>query len=177
MIEINRDKCVTNSKRNSAIIYPGTFDPITLGHIDVITRASCLFDKIIVAVALSKRKKTLFSIEERCKLAQEALAELPNIEVLPFAGLLVDFAREQNIFVILRGLRAISDFEHEFQLVGLYQQFEPRIETVFMMPAVKYLHISSSMAREIAELQGSKKELECLVPPKVCAALETKLSH
>lgn len=161
----------SSSHTNCAIIYPGTFDPITSGHIDIIARATKLFSRVIVAIALSNKKRTLFSVDERQALASIALRSLPNVTVWTFSGLLVDFAREKNIFLILRGLRAISDFEHEFQLIGLYQQLEPRIETIFLMPATKYLYISSSMVREIAELHG---DISQLVPIEIAKALREK---
>jgi pantetheine-phosphate adenylyltransferase len=165
--------CSTSSKHQSpkTIIYPGTFDPITYGHIDIIERASQLFDKVIVAISASHKKNTLFSLSERLDLATQALAHLSNIETTSFDGLLVDFARQQDAFVILRGMRAISDFEHEFQLVGLYKQLDPRIETLFLSPAPQYLYISASMVREIASLGGDVAQF---APPVIQKALQTK---
>jgi len=150
------------------VIYPGTFDPITNGHIDIVERASRLFDKVIVAIALNNKKNTDFDIGKRQELARTALASLPNVEICCFSSLLVDLAQQKGVFVILRGLRAVSDFEHEFQLAGLYQQLEPRIETFFLMPAAKNLYISSSMVREIASLGG---DVSSLVPSVVQMAL------
>lgn len=151
------------------IIYPGTFDPITNGHIDIVERAARLFDKVIVAVATSSKKSTVFDVKKRQELANQALSGLVNVETCCFSNLLVDLARQKGVFVILRGLRAVSDFEHEFQLAGLYQQLEPRIETMFLMPAAQHLYISSSMVREIASLGG---DVSSLVPPVVQMALQ-----
>lgn len=136
------------------IIYPGTFDPITNGHIDLVERAIKLFDQVIIAIAESTKKNTFFSLEKRVQMAQEVFAEYKNIEICSFSGLLVDFAKEKNIFTVLRGLRAISDFEYEFQLAGMNRILEKRIETVFLMPAEEYAFISASMVREIASLNG-----------------------
>lgn len=156
------------STSDKAIIYPGTFDPITNGHVDIIERAVRTFGKVIVAISLSKKKNTIFSLEKRKELAQQVLAHLPNVEICHFSSLLVDFARNKNVYLILRGLRAISDFEYEFQLAGLYRHLEPRIETVFLMPAAQNLYISSSMVREIASLGGN---VSSLVPAPVQIAL------
>lgn len=153
------------------IIYPGTFDPITNGHIDIVERATKLFDRVVVAIALSNKKNTTFNLEERLRMSQISLAHLTNVEICTFSCLLVDLAREKDAFLILRGLRAVSDFEYEFQLAGLYRQLEPRIETMFLMPAEKHLYISSSMVKEIAFLNGN---IDDFVHPEVKLALNNK---
>jgi len=135
-------------------IYPGTFDPITHGHSDLVQRATQLFDHVIVAIAASPSKKPAFSLSERLDMAHMALADFPNIEICSFDTLLVDFAEFRNAQVILRGLRAVSDFEYEFQLAGMNRNLAPAIETLFLMPAEHYAYISSSLVREVAALGG-----------------------
>ena len=135
-------------------IYPGTFDPITNGHLDLISRASKLFAKVIVAVAANRGKEPLFTVDERVALAQHVTADFSNVEVVGFDNLLVDCAREYGSNVILRGLRAVSDFEYEFQLAGMNRRLSPDLETMFLTPAEQYEFISSSMIREIAQLHG-----------------------
>ena len=135
-------------------IYPGTFDPITKGHTDLVERALQLFDRVIVAVAENKNKAPVFSQEERINMATIALQELKGVEVLPLTGLLVEFAKQHQAKAILRGLRAVSDFEYEFQLAGMNRKLAPEIETLFLTPAEKYAYISSSLVREIASLGG-----------------------
>ncbi|HEB92502.1 MAG TPA: pantetheine-phosphate adenylyltransferase [Gammaproteobacteria bacterium] len=139
----------------AAAIYPGTFDPITLGHTDLVTRAARLFDRVIVAVAANTSKQTVFRLDERLSMARTVLAEHPNVEVCTFDGLLVEFARTRKASVILRGLRAVSDFEYEFQLAGMNRKLAPDIETMFLTPAEQYTYISSSLVREIATLGGN----------------------
>lgn len=139
---------------NITAIYPGTFDPITDGHIDLIDRASRLFHKVIVAVATNQGKTPLFSLQERVALAEEVTAHLPNISIIGFNNLLVDCAKEQGADVVLRGLRAVSDFEYEFQMAGMNRRLSPELETMFLTPAEQYEFISSSMIREIAKLKG-----------------------
>ena len=141
------------------VVYPGTFDPITNGHIDLVERACRLFDNVIVAVAASNRKKPLFTLDERVALAQETLAHVPNVTVCGFDILLVEFVRQQNAQAVLRGLRAVSDFEYEFQMALMNRRLAPEIETVFMMPAENYSYLSSRLVKEIAELGGSVKGL------------------
>lgn len=153
-------------------IYPGTFDPITNGHADLVARATKLFDKVIIAVAINPGKKPIFSLEERVTLAKETLAQYQNVEVCGFEGLLVDVAKEQQADVILRGLRAVSDFEHEFQLASMNRKMQPDVETMFLTPAEQFSYISSSLVREIAALGGDVSEF---VAPNVLAALRTKL--
>ena len=154
-------------------IYPGTFDPITIGHLDLIARASRLYDTIIVAVALNKGKTPLFSMAERVELAAAVTTEFPNVEVSGFDTLLVEFARMKGAHVILRGLRAVSDFEYEFQLAGMNRRLAPELETVFLTPAEQYEFISSSMIREIAQLKG---DVSSFVPERVHQRLIEKFS-
>lgn len=153
-------------------IYPGTFDPITNGHSDLISRAAHLFDKVVVAVAANPKKTPLFNLEERVELAREVLSGLKNVEVLGFDTLLADFANDQGARVILRGLRAVSDFEYEFQLAGMNRRLAPNIETLFLTPAEKYTFISSSLVKEVAALGG---DITDFVDPKVKAALKNRL--
>lgn len=153
---------------------PGTFDPITLGHIDVITRAAQIMDEVIVAVAVSDKKGPLFSLEERVDLAREALKHLPNVRVVAFDGLLIDFARDMEAELVIKGLRAITDFEYEFQMSALNYQLDPDLETVFIMSPPQYMHLSSSIVREIASHHGS---LDPFVPEHVKLALESKFAR
>lgn len=153
------------------IIYPGTFDPITNGHVDIVERATKLFDQVIVAIALNNKKNTTFDLDERLNMSKIALAHLPNVEICTFSCLLVDLAKQLDAFLILRGLRAVSDFEYEFQLAGLYRQMEAKIETMFLMPAEKHLYISSSMVKEIAFLNG---DVNNFVHPYIKSALDHK---
>ncbi len=139
---------------NITSIYPGTFDPVTDGHIDLISRASRLFHKVIVAVAENKGKSPLFSLQERVELAEEVTSHLPNVIIIGFGNLLVNCAKEQGADVVLRGLRAVSDFEYEFQMAGMNRRLSPELETLFLTPAEQYEFISSSMIREIAKLKG-----------------------
>lgn len=153
-------------------IYPGSFDPITNGHLDVIQRAAKLFDEVVVAVAFNEQKTSLFPVDERVALIQHASATVPNIRIERFDGLLVDFARQQQASAVVRGLRAISDFEFEFQMALMNRKLEPEIETIFMMPAEKYTYISSRIVKEIARLGG---DVTAFVPASVAEALQTRL--
>lgn len=153
-------------------IYPGTFDPITNGHIDLVSRASKLFDKVIVAIAINPSKTPTFNLNERIDLAQQTLAEMTNVEVCGFEGLLVDVAKQKNADVIIRGLRAVSDFEHEFQLASMNRKMEPDVETLFLTPAEQFAYISSSLVREIASLGGDVSDF---VAPCVAVELKSKL--
>jgi pantetheine-phosphate adenylyltransferase len=153
-------------------IYPGTFDPITNGHSDLIQRASLLFDKVIVAIAANPNKTPMFNLEERVGLAREVLGRLENVEVRGFDSLLAHFARESGATVILRGLRAVSDFEYEFQLAGMNRHLAPDVETIFLTPAEKYTFISSSLVKEVATLGG---EVGDFVDTKVKAALQNRM--
>lgn len=139
-------------------VYPGTFDPMTVGHIDVARRASGMFDDVIVAVAASTAKSPFFSLEERVDMATEILTDLDNVTVQSFGGLLVDYAAESGSKVIVRGLRAISDFEYEVQIAGVNRHLGPDIETVFIAASQEYTFLSSSIVREIARLQGNVSE-------------------
>ncbi len=145
-------------------ICPGSFDPITMGHLDVILRASRMYDRVVVGVADNIGKKTLFPLEERASMVADALPAADNIEVKVFDSLLVDFASENDASVIVRGLRAVSDFEHEFQMAQLNRKLNPDIETVFVMASPEYAYLSSSAVREIARYGGC---VEGLVPPNV----------
>jgi pantetheine-phosphate adenylyltransferase len=153
-------------------IYPGTFDPITNGHIDLVIRASKLFNTVIVAVAINPGKEPAFSLAERVNLAKQTLVGIENVEVCGFEGLLVDVANQKKAKVIIRGLRAVSDFEHEFQLAGMNRRMEPGVETLFLTPAEQFTYISSSLVREISSLGGDVSEF---VAPCVMAALKAKL--
>ena len=134
-------------------VYPGTFDPITRGHEDLVRRATRLFDQVVVAVA-SSRQSTFFSVDERVEMAKEVLAGYANVEVFGFSGLLMDFLREHGARIIIRGLRAASDFEYEFQMAGMNRNLYPDVETVFLTPGEQYMFISATMVREIASLGG-----------------------
>ncbi|MGD2117114.1 MAG: pantetheine-phosphate adenylyltransferase [Chromatiales bacterium] len=153
-------------------VYPGTFDPITHGHSDLVRRAAGLFDEVIVAVAVNAGKQPVCSIEERLHLATEVLSDLPNVAVVTFDNLLVEFAKQQQARVVLRGLRAVSDFEYEFQLAGMNRKLAPEIETIFLTPAEKYAYISSSLVREVAMLGGDVSDF---VHPIVEQALQSKV--
>lgn len=135
-------------------VYPGTFDPFTRGHEDLVRRAASLFDKVVVGVAHSQAKKPFFTVEERVEIAKEVLSHYPNVTVCSFAGLLKDFIREQDGRVIVRGLRAVSDFEYEFQMAGMNRHLLPEVETLFMTPSDQYQFISGTIVREIAILGG-----------------------
>jgi pantetheine-phosphate adenylyltransferase len=154
-------------------IYPGTFDPVTNGHLDLIARASRLYHKVLVAVAVNRNKAPLFSLQERVNLVQSVTTEFTNVEVIGFDTLLVECAKQHGASVILRGLRAVSDFEYEFQLAGMNRRLAPELETVFLTPAEQYEFISSSMIREIAQLNG---DVSCFVPELVRQSLTAKFS-
>ena len=154
-------------------IYPGTFDPITKGHADITRRAANLFDKVIIAVADTTSKNTLFTIDERVELASKVLSDKKNVEVIPFRALATDLARELNASVIVRGIRAVSDFDYEFQMAGMNRQLNPDIETVFLTPAENLACTTSSLVREIASLNG---DVSLFVDSLVVAALKDKFS-
>ncbi len=151
-----------------AAMYPGTFDPITNGHYDLLRRASCLYDRVVVAIAANADKAPMFSLEKRVELAAAVTADLDKIEVCGYQGLTVDFARNNGLKVIIRGLRAVSDFEFEFQLATMQRQLDSGIETVFLTPTEQFTFISSSLVREIASLGG---DVSKFVHPEVEAAL------
>ena len=149
-------------------MYPGTFDPITLGHEDLVRRATRLFDKVVVAVAANPSKEPMFTLDERVDLAQTVLAGLENVEVMGYSGLTVDFAKDHGLQAIVRGLRAISDFEHEFQLANMNRHLTDEVESVFLTPTETYTYISSSLVREICSMGGNISEF---VSPAVKEAL------
>jgi pantetheine-phosphate adenylyltransferase len=153
------------------VIYPGSFDPITNGHLDLIQRGLKIFDEIVVAIAVNPVKQPLFSIEERMDLIREVLKDQPRVRIDHFTGLLVDFVRRQNTNVILRGLRAVSDFDYEFQLALMNRRLAPEIETVFLMTSLKWVFLSSSILKEAVSLGGV---VEDIVPPVVFQRLREK---
>lgn len=148
-------------------LVPGTFDPITNGHLDVINRASKIFDEVVVAVAKSEKKHTLFPLEERRQLAEEATADIPNVKVIAFSGLLVDLADEVDAHAVVKGLRAITDFEYEFQMAALNSTMRENVETFFIMSPPEYMYLSSSILREMASMGG---DVTKFVPPCVIPA-------
>ncbi len=154
-------------------IYPGSFDPITTGHLDVIHRAAKLFDELVVAVAFNDQKKGMFTVEERMALIRESIAGAGNIRVACFDGLLVEFAKSENAAAVVRGLRAISDFEFEFQMALMNRKLDSSIETIFLTPREEYTYLSSRIVKEIARLGGN---VEAFVPPSVARALREKFS-
>ncbi|HYN76567.1 MAG TPA: pantetheine-phosphate adenylyltransferase [Lamprocystis sp. (in: g-proteobacteria)] len=154
-----------------SVVYPGTFDPITNGHDDLIQRAARLFDRVVVAVAADTHKAPTFTIEDRVAMVREVVGRVPGVEVVAFSGLLVSYARELGVGVIMRGLRAVSDFEFEFQLAGMNRRMAPDIETLFLTPAEQYAYLSSSLVREISRLKG---DVSAFVAPNVQAALRAR---
>jgi len=156
------------------IVYPGTFDPITNGHIDLVERAARLFDKVVIGIASSQRKSPLFSIEERIQLASDALTHVPNIEIRGFDYLLVNFVNDCGADAIMRGLRAVSDFEYEFQLANMNRALSPDVESIFLTPAERFSYISSSLVREISSLDG---DVSKFVPSNVAEALTRKFNQ
>ncbi|HEX9628073.1 MAG TPA: pantetheine-phosphate adenylyltransferase [Acidiferrobacterales bacterium] len=157
---------------NITALYPGTFDPITNGHSDLIRRATRVFDRVVVAVAANPAKKPLFTLPERVALARSVLADLPSVEVVGFDTLLIECVRQNRAQVVLRGLRAVSDFEFEFQLAGMNRRLDPKIETVFMTPGEGEMFISASLVKEVALLGGDVSQF---VHPAVQAALQSKI--
>lgn len=153
---------------SNKVIYPGTFDPVTNGHIDIIFRAANLFDEVVVAIAENRDKRPSFTLAQRVAMVEESLKHLDNIKVVGFDTLLIDFAKEQGANVILRGLRAVSDFEFEFQLAGMNRKLNPQIETIFLTPSENVTFLSSTLVREIASLKGNVSEF---VPAIVQQAL------
>ncbi|MCB1211201.1 MAG: pantetheine-phosphate adenylyltransferase [Verrucomicrobiales bacterium] len=153
-------------------IYPGSFDPITNGHLDVLQRATGLFDELVIAVARDNAKQSLFTVEERVELIREATVGIPKLVVKSFDGLLVEFARKENAVALVRGLRAVSDFEFEFQLALMNRKLEPNLETVFLMPREELTYISSRIVKEIGRLGG---DVSLFVPPNVAKSLLAKL--
>lgn len=153
-------------------IYPGTFDPITYGHLDIIGRASALFDKVIVTVAINPKKKPMFSIDERIDLIRSVVQPHPNVECESFDGLLVNFAQEKNATVLIRGLRAISDFEYEFQMALVNRKLSEKLVTVFLMPGEKFTYLNSTIVKEVAMFGG---DISAFVPPLVEAQVKEKI--
>ena len=163
---------MTSLKKRIAV-YPGTFDPITLGHEDLVHRAAHLFDEVIVAVAGSTNKSTLFSLQERVQLAQNVFGAYDNVKVVGFDGLLMQFVQEQQAQIVIRGLRAASDFEYEFQLAGMNRKLYPKLETMFLTPSDEYMFVSSSLVREVARLGG---DVDQFVSKTVENAIKKKLA-
>ena len=155
-------------------IYPGSFDPVTNGHLDVIDRARKLFDEVIVAVAHNDQKQPLFTLEERLELLQDTIGKLKNVEIAPLDGLLVDFALARKATAVIRGLRAVSDFEFEFQMALMNRKLEASVETIFLMPKEEYTYLSSRIVKEIAQLGG---DVAKFVPARVAKALRTRLKR
>lgn len=153
-------------------VYPGTFDPLTLGHEDVVKRAAKLFSEVILAIAESSAKRPLFSIDERVQIATELLRPIANIRVVRFGGLLTEFLKQHDANVILRGLRAVADFEYEFQMAGMNRKLLPNVETVFMTPSDNYMFVSASIVREIATMGGDVSQF---VSPLVVQKMQVKL--
>ncbi len=155
-------------------VYPGTFDPMTMGHVDLVKRASKLFDSVIIAIASSDSKKPMFSLEERIEIGNKIFADDPKVEVVGFSGLLVNFAKENDANILIRGLRVVADFEYEFQLANMNRAMSPDIESVFLTPKEEYSYISSSLVKEIATMGGDVKRF---VDPVTLEALNQKIKN
>tara|TARA_B100000212_G_scaffold249553_1_gene190840 strand:- start:442 stop:921 length:480 start_codon:yes stop_codon:yes gene_type:complete len=155
-------------------VYPGTFDPMTMGHVDLVKRASKLFDSVIIAIASSDSKKPMFSLEERIDIGNKIFADDPKVEVVGFSGLLVNFAKENGADILIRGLRVVADFEYEFQLANMNRAMSPEIESVFLTPKEEYSYISSSLVKEIATMGG---DVERFVDPVTLEALNRKINN
>ena len=162
------------SKTPLTAVYPGTFDPMTLGHADLMRRAANLFDRLVLAVAAGHHKRTMFTIAERLEMAQEIAAPYPNVEVMAFRGLLRNFVVDLGAKVVIRGLRAVSDFEYEFQMAGMNRQLMPDVETVFMTPSDQYQFVSGTFVREIATLGG---DVSKFVAPSVLKRLSERVTE
>ena len=157
----------------ATVVYPGSFDPITNGHADLIERAARLFGQVIVGIARNISKQPLFSLDERIDLVRAVVGQLPNVRVMPIDGLLVDFVASQNAQVILRGLRAVSDFEYEFQLATMNRHLRPQVETIFLTPAEQHAFISSSLVKEVARFGG---DVSVFLHPAVATALRARIA-
>jgi len=168
-----QDDPVTHPHKRLTAVYPGTFDPMTLGHEDLMRRASRLFDRLLLAVAAGHHKRTMFTLQERLDIAGEIAAPYPNVEVVPFRGLLRDFVVDNGGKVVVRGLRAVSDFEYEFQMAGMNRQLMPEVETVFMTPSDQYQFVSATFVREIASLGG---DVSKFVAPSVLRRLHERVA-
>ncbi len=155
-------------------VYPGTFDPMTMGHVDLVKRASKLFDSVIIAIASSDSKKPMFSLEERIEIGNKIFADDPKVEVVGFSGLLVNFAKENDANILIRGLRVVADFEYEFQLANMNRAMSPDIESVFLTPKEEYSYISSSLVKEIATMGG---DVTRFVDPVTLEALSQKIKN
>ena len=155
-------------------VYPGTFDPMTMGHVDLVKRASKLFDSVIIAIASSDSKKPMFSLEERIEIGNKIFADDPKVEVVGFSGLLVNFAKENDANILIRGLRVVADFEYEFQLANMNRAMSPDIESVFLTPKEEYSYISSSLVKEIATMGG---DVTRFVAPVTLDALNQKIKN
>ena len=155
-------------------VYPGTFDPMTMGHVDLVKRASKLFDSVIIAIASSDSKKPMFSLEERIEIGNKIFADDPKVEVIGFSGLLVNFAKDNDANILIRGLRVVADFEYEFQLANMNRAMSPDIESVFLTPKEEYSYISSSLVKEIATMGG---DVTRFVDPVTLAALNQKIKN
>ena len=162
-----------NKLNHRVAIYPGTFDPITRGHEDLVRRAGSLFDKLILAIAESPSKRPYFTLDERVEMAGEILADMKNVEIVGFNTLLMDFVHERGAKVIVRGLRAVSDFEYEFQMAGMNRSLYPEVETVFLTPGEQYMFVSATIVREIAKFGG---DVSSFVHPAVFARLKAKVA-
>ena len=153
-------------------VYPGTFDPMTMGHVDLVKRASKLFDSVIIAIASSDSKKPMFTLEERIEIGNKIFADDPKVEVIGFSGLLVNFAKDNDATILIRGLRVVADFEYEFQLANMNRAMSPDIESVFLTPKEEYSYISSSLVKEIASMGG---DVDRFVDPVTLEALKQKI--
>ena len=157
---------------NNKAVYPGTFDPMTLGHEDLVRRASRLFDHVVLAVADSRTKRPLFTLAERIDMARDALADVKNVSVEGFSGLLMNFVQEHDVRVVMRGVRAVSDFDYEFQLAGMNRKLYPDVETVFMTPGEEHMFLSATLVREISVMGG---DVSKFVSPTIAGRLKTKI--
>jgi pantetheine-phosphate adenylyltransferase len=160
--------------KSSRAIYPGSFDPVHFGHLDVIIRSTQIFSSVIVAVAASKAKGPLFSVESRIQMLRDSIGDNPAVEIVPFSGLLVDFARQQEVFTVIRGLRAVSDFEFEFQMALMNRKLEPRLETVYLTPTEDYTYLSSRIVKEVALFGG---DVSKFLPPPAEKLLKIALAE
>lgn len=158
---------------HETLVYPGTFDPLTYGHLDLVSRATRICDRVVIAVASNERKTPLFDLQQRVDLVRQVTCHLPQVEVCGFDGLLVDFVKSVQGSLILRGLRAVSDFEYEFQLASMNRRLAPEIETIFLTPSEQYTFVSSTIVKEVARLGGAVNDF---VPPQVVAALKAKFA-
>jgi len=159
---------------NNKAVYPGTFDPMTLGHVDLARRAARLFDTLILAVADSRAKRPFFTLDERVEIARQVLKNIPNVQVTGFSGLLMKFVRQHKAKVVIRGLRAVSDFEYEFQLAGMNRGLYPDVETMFLTPGEQFMFVSATIVREISVLGG---DVSKFVPPYVAKRLKAKIKQ